>query len=343
MVPMNGWSGRVRGGPGRQLIYAGLVFLVPVVIGTVGYTLLGLGPFTALYQTIITVATVGYAEIDGPYDTVDRIFTIALILVGVVSVAYAFGLVLDLVVENRIARHFSERRMSRAIESMTGHLVVCGLGRVGRTIADEFRRAGRPTVVIDVDPARIEACELPHVLGDATDDAVLRAAGVERAATLVVALDSDEANLYVTLSARVMNPSLFIVSRARDEAAGAKLQKVGANRVVNPQLIGGDRMAAMALQPNVAEFLDVVMRERGIEFRLEELAVGPGSELDGSSLREAHIRDRTGALVLALRHADGAFTTNPSPELTMRAGDIVIAIGTQDQLGRLGAAAAARP
>jgi voltage-gated potassium channel len=136
-----------------------------------------------------------------------------------------------------------------------------------------------------------------------------------------------------------MNPSLFIVSRARDEAAGAKLLRVGADRVVNPQLIGGDRMAAMALQPNVAEFLDVVMRERGLEFRLEELVVSRTSELDGASLRDAHIRDRTGALVLALRHADGAFTTNPSPELTMKAGDILIAIGTLAQLTRLAAAA----
>jgi voltage-gated potassium channel len=196
-------------------------------------------------------------------------------------------------------------------------------------------------VVIDRDPERIASCDLPHVLGDATDDGTLREAGIDRAATLVVALDSDEANLYVTLSARVMNPSLFIVSRARDEAAGAKLLRVGADRVVNPQLIGGDRMAAMALQPNVAEFLDVVMRERGLEFRLEELVVSPTSELDGASLRDAHIRDRTGALVLALRHADGAFTTNPSPELTMKAGDILIAIGTLEQLTRLAAAAAA--
>jgi voltage-gated potassium channel len=335
MAGSNGWAGRVAGGPVRQLARAAVVFSIPLVIGTLGYTLLGLAPFSALYQTIITVATIGYAEIDGPYGTSKRLFTIALILIGIVAVAYAFGLVLDLIVENRITRHLSERRMSRAIDSMSDHLVVCGLGRVGRTIAEEFRRSHRPTVVIDRNPERIATTDLPHVLGDATEDAVLRAAGLERARTAVVALDSDEANLYVTLSARVMNPALFIVSRARDEAAGAKLLKVGADRVVNPQLIGGDRMAAMALQPNVAEFVDVVMRERNLEYRLEELAVQARSALDGASLREAHIRDRTGALVLALRHPDGSFTTNPSPELTMKAGDIVIAIGTQDQLARL--------
>ena len=151
------------------------------------------------------------------------------------------------------------------------------------------------------------------VCGDATDDAVMTAAGLERAATLVTAVDSDAANLFITLSARDRRPDLFIVSRVRDEANEAKLRQAGADRVVNPQQIGGGRIAALALAPNVADFLDVVMHDGSLEFRLADVAVPEASPLAGQSLREAHVRDQTGALVLAIRDEDGEFTTNPRP------------------------------
>jgi voltage-gated potassium channel len=318
----------------HEIRRAVLLLLLPVVVGTAGYTLLGLSLLDALYQTVTTVATVGYGEIDGPYGPGRRAFGIALIALGVASAFYAAGVLVKVLVERRIQLLLAERRMSKRIAELSGHVVVCGLGRVGRTIAAQVARAGRDVVVIDRELERVADSGYAHVAGDATDDAVLQAAGVDRAVTLVAALDNDAANLYVALSARALNPKLFIVARARDENADTKLLQAGADRVVNPQRIGGDRMAALTLQPNVAEFLEVVNREGGLEFRLEELVVEEGSELSGASLRDAHIRDRTGALILALRD-DVGFTSNPDPATVLRGGIVMIAIGTRDQLDRL--------
>jgi len=322
----------------RDVRRAVLLLLGPIVVGTIGYLLLGLGPVGALYQTVTTLAAVGFIEVDGPFGTGERLFTIALIVGGIICVAYALGIVLDVLVRRRLAVHLAERRMSRAISDMSGHTVVCGLGRVGRIIAGQLSRAGRAVVVIDTDQERLAASQLAHVVGDATTDEVLESAGIERAAALIAALDTDAANLYVALTARAMNPRLFIVARARDEHAAAKLRHAGADRVVNPQHIGGARMAALALQPNVAEFLDVVMQEGDLEYRLEELELAGSSTLVGASLRAAQIRERSGALILALRRA-GIFTTNPDPTTVMEAGDVLIAIGMREQLDRLGAIA----
>ena len=224
---------------------------------------------------------------------------------------------------------------------MKDHVIVCGWGRVGREIARYVTGVGQQVIVVDSDADRIASCPHPAVLGDATDEAVLRDAGIERARVLVAAINTDADNLYVTLTARSMAPSLIIVARARIEASEAKMTQAGADRVVNPQRIGGARMAAFALQPHVAEFLDVVMHDGSLEFRLEEVPVGERSPLVGSSLRDAQIRDRTGALVLATRDTGGHFTTNPSPETLIKPGEILIAIGTEAQLASL--VEAARP
>jgi voltage-gated potassium channel len=212
---------------------------------------------------------------------------------------------------------------------------------VGQSIARYLTAAGREVVVVDNDPERAKTIPQPFVEGDAGDEAVLAEAGLLRASTLIAATETDAANVYITLTARSARPDLFIVARARIEAAEAKLRQAGADRVVNPQLIGGGRIAAMTLQPHVAEFLDVVMHDGSLEFRLEEVAVPPGSPLVGETLRNAHIRDRTGAMVLALRQPDGDFLTNPSPDEAIDAGHVLIAIGTREQLAAL--ADAARP
>lgn len=222
--------------------------------------------------------------------------------------------------------------MQRTITSMHDHVIICGWGRVGRAIAAEVVESGRPLVVIDHDPDRLEGTDLLSVLGDATEDAVLQAAGIDRASALVAAVDVDASNSFITLSARALRPDLFIVSRARSVDSEEKLRRAGADRVVNPQNIGGARMAAFVLRPHVAEFLDVVMHERNLEFRLEELPVDAASSLVGKTLRETHLRDQTGALVLAVRDPDGTFLTNPSPDTRIQAGHVLIAIGTGDEL-----------
>lgn len=230
--------------------------------------------------------------------------------------------------------------MDKRIGTLHGHVIVCGWGRVGRAIARELEAAEKGLVVVDNDPDRIAAIGAHlYVAGDASDDDVLRLAGIERAAALVAAVSTDAANVFITLTGRSMRPDLFIVSRAREESSAAKLQRAGADRVVNPQEIGGARIAAFVIRPHVTEFLDVVMHEQGMELRLEEIELASDSPLAGVSLGAAMVRDRTGALVLALRDHDGTFLTTPAANTVMKAGQILIAIGTAAQLHALSVAA----
>jgi voltage-gated potassium channel len=319
----------------RRLGGAMAALAAVLATGTIGYVLLGFGPVDALYQTVTTVSTVGFREVE-PLDGWGQVFTMALILAGVGAAFYAFGALVETVVEGRLNELLGRRRMERSIASLTDHVVVCGWGRVGRAIAAEVVEAGRTLVVVEQDETRLEGVGHPAVVGDATEDAILRRAGVERASALVAAVDSDAENSFIALSARAMRPELFIVARSRGREAEGKLLRAGADRVVNPQSIGGSRMAAFVLRPHVAEFLDVVMHERTLEFRLEEVLVDEGSPVAGQTLRDSHVRDRTGALVLALRHPDGTFQTNPTPEVEIRSGHIIIAIGTQAELDALG-------
>jgi voltage-gated potassium channel len=305
-----------------------------VVVGTIGYVLLGFEVLDAAYQTVTTVSTVGFREVE-PLTPAGQIFTIALILVGVGAAFYTFSVLVETFVEGRLNELLGRRRMEQSIASMQGHVILCGWGRVGRSIAAEVKEAGRDLVVVERIGERV--ADLPHlvVVGDATEDSVLRAAGIERAGAVVTAVDADAANSFITLSARALNPALFIVARARSQDSMEKLRRAGADRVVNPQSIGGSRMAAFVLRPHVAEFLDVVMHERTLEFRLEEVEVSATSPIVGQSLRDTGVRDRTGALVLALRDEDGSFHTNPTPETRISAGQVIIAIGTQDELDSL--------
>ncbi len=311
-----------------------MVALVLVsVAGTIGYLALGFGPLDAVYQTVTTVSTVGFREVE-PLTPAGKVFTMALILVGVGAALYAFSVLIETFLEGQLNELLGRRRMEQSIASMRDHVIICGWGRVGRSIGSELVDGNRDLVVVERNEAKLDGGP-PAVVGDATEDAVLRAAGIERASALVAAADSDAANSFIVLSARALNPDLFIVARTRNEDSGDKLYRSGADRVVNPQNIGGARMAAFVLRPHVAEFLDVVMHEGTLEFRLEEVAVTASSPIAGRSLRDTHIRDRTGALVLALRDERGQFRTNPDPDAEVRAGHVIIAIGTQDELDAL--------
>jgi len=327
----------------RKLRFGLAALLGILVAGTLGYIAFGFPLLDAIYQTVTTVSTVGFREVH-PFSRGAQLFTIALILVGVGTVLYSFTVVLEGVVEGEIQEVLGRRRMDRRIARISGHVIVCGFGRVGRNLAHYVTGAAQEVVLIEKDPDRAAVAEEAGILvvrGDATTDDALREAGIERARVLVTTLTTDADNLFVTLTARSLRPDLFIVARARIESSEAKLTQAGANRVVNPQGIGGARMAAFVLQPHVAEFLDVVMHDGSLEFRLEEVPVPHGSSLAGRSLRDAHIRDSTGALILALRDGGGAFTTNPPPETMLEAGQILIAIGTEVQLKALADAASA--
>jgi voltage-gated potassium channel len=318
----------------RRIQLSLLVILGVMVAGTIGYLALGFGLLDAVYQTVTTITTVGFREIH-PLGTAGKIFTIVLILAGVGTALYAFGVIVETLVEGHLRQHFERRRMERDIARMTGHTIVCGWGRVGRAVGDYLSGRGAVVVVVDRNPERVEAIPNPALAGDVTDDEILRKAGIMRARALVTAIDTDAENVYVTLSARALRPDLVIVARARNEASESKLLRAGATRVVNPQRIGGQRIAAAALQPNVVEFLDVVMHDGSLEFHLEEVSVRHGSRLSGLTLQQANVGETTGALVLALRGSDGIFLTNPPMHTPVDEGYVLIAIGTEQQLSAL--------
>ena len=306
-----------------------------VVIGTVGYMLLGFAPLDALYQTVTTVTTVGFREVE-PLGAAGQIFTMALIVVGVGTALYSFGLLLEGLVEGHLDRYMGRRRMDRRIDKLEGHVVMCGWGRVGKAVTAELARQGLDVVIVEIDPDRVADSEHLVVVGDATKDDVLESAGIGRARALVAALTSDADNLFVTLSGRALGQQLFVVARCREESSADKLRRAGADRVVNPQEIGGARMAAFVAQPHVAEFIDVVMHDASVEYRLEEYAIAPASTLAGRRLADAGLRERTGALILAIRHSNGTLITNPDPATMLVAGQILVAIGTSEQLTTLG-------
>lgn len=313
----------------------GLALLLAVhVLGTIGYMALGLGPLDALYQTVITVFSVGFSEV-GEVTPAYQVFTIVVVLVGTGTVLFTLTMVIDALVEGRLSEEIGRRRMQQRLDKLHGHVVVCGMGQVGQALVHELRHEGQTVVAVDRSTDALEGVGPQGVHGDATHDEVLHRAGIERASTLVVAMNSDADNLYVTLSARAMNAGLFIVARANEANAEPKLRQAGADRVVNPHRMSGTRMAALVTQPHVADFLDVVMHDRELEVRLAEVAVTADSPFRGRTLAHCAVRERSGATVVAVRRGSGSFDTNPDPATTLEVGDVIIALGTAEQLQAL--------
>ncbi len=332
-APTTGTNGNGGEADPWQRTRFGLLALAGLLTaGTVTYRLLGLGWIDAYYQTVITVSTVGYTEV-GPSPTpLYRIVSSFVILGGVGITAYTIGVAFDGLMEGRLREQFGRTRMQREIDQLEGHVVVCGWGQVGQAIASALTGEGQDVVVIDRRPD-LEAGPGPNYLvtGDATDDTVLQAAGVGRARGLISALDDDSDNLWVTLSARSMNPELFIVSRSNGPGSGPKLLQAGADRVVNPHEIGGDRMASLMTHPNIVDFIGETMADRKLQIRLAEAEVGPSSLLVERPLGESGLAEATGVTMLAIRQVDGSFVHHPPPDHVLAAGDVLIVLGTPEQ------------
>ena len=344
----NLWQARRRSGtrdprgravpPATRLRYGVVGLVGALVVGTVGFMAFGYSLIDAVFQTVITVSTVGFGEVR-PFGSGQKWFTIFLILVGVGVAAYTFSTLVETLVGGFLSDELRRRRMQRQIDSLQNHLILCGWGRVGSSIARYVAASDMDVVVIDSSAERVATVKGLSLHGDATDEDVLRSAGIDRAKALVTALNGDADNLYVTLTARSMRPDLFIVARTSSESAVAKLIQGGANRVVNPQDLGGARMAALAVQPDVVEFLDVVMHDGSLEFRLEQIEVPRFSPIAGQTLRSARLHALTGALVLATRHPGEEFLTNPPPETPVAGGDVLVVIGNIGQIDALRALA----
>ncbi|HZA46832.1 MAG TPA: potassium channel protein [Rubrobacter sp.] len=323
----------------RRVQGALLALVIIAAAGVFGYMVFeGWGITDALYMTVITLTTVGYREVRA-LDATGQLWTMLLLITGVGTLFYAAVSSVELVVEGTIRGYFRRRGMESAISKLSGHQLLCGYGRVGRQVAAEFASDGVPFVVIDQDPETVEECLAEGylaILGEASDDAVLEEAGVRRARGLVAAVDSDADNVFVVLSARKLNPKLHIVARASSDESAAKLEMAGAERTLSPYAVGGRRLASLATQPLIVDFLDIVTRgEKGIEFRLEEFDVPEDSFIADRTIGELRIGERTGAMILATRNKEGTFDTTPSAKGRLRAGDTLIVLGTREQIARL--------
>src|SRR5215213_7595403 len=297
----------------RRVQGAILALVIIATVGVLGYMVLEGWSFTdALYMTVITLTTVGYREVR-TLDNTGQLWTMLLLVTGVGTLFYAAVSSVELVVEGTIRGYFGRRRMEAAIGKLSGHQILCGYGRVGRQVAAEFASDGVPFVIIEQDPETVEECVEEGylvLLGEASDDEVLEEAGARRARGLVATVDSDADNVFVVLSARKLNPKLHIVARASSDESAAKLKMAGADRTLSPYAVGGRRLASLATQPLIVDFLDIVTRgEGGIEFRLEEFGMPKESPLANHSIGELKIGDKTGAMILAILSKEGRFDT----------------------------------
>lgn len=322
----------------QQIRYAIILLLIIVITGTLGYALIEEWPLLdSLYMTVITITTVGYGEV-GELSGTGRVFTIGLIISSVGIVAYLVTLIAGVVVEGEIRKLMGRKKLEKAIHRLKDHYIVCGYGRIGTYICREFRGAGLPFVVIEKDEHVIQGMDeegLVYIRGDGTDEKTLIDAGVGRAKALITAVASDADNLYITLTARGLNPNLYILSRASEEKAERKLISAGANKVVSPYLIGAHRMAMAIIRPAVVELMELAMKRESIQLQMEEIKVNDTAKLPGTSLRESRIRSQLDLIVVAIKKEDGNMIFNPTFNTVIEKGDTLITLGERTNLDRL--------
>jgi voltage-gated potassium channel len=320
----------------RFFVALGALFVV-LLVGTIGFhQILDESWIGSLYRAVVTVSLTGLDST--PRGTGAEIFTIVLLLAGVAIFAYVAGVIVEAISRGVVTGAWAEKRRRRTIDSLRDHYIICGYGRVGQRIGDEFRSTGVPYVVVDISDVAIEAARDRADLvveGSGTEDANLLAAGLMRARGLVASVDSDTDNLYITLSARAARPDLLIVARASTEDAAKKLHLAGADRVVQPYQAAGRVMANLVLKPQVTAFLDMMTTMEGPDLRFEEIEVTEECGQAGKSIRDLRIRELTGSMIVGVRKRDGSFDTTPTADAVFAAGDVLIGVGTGEELRAL--------
>jgi voltage-gated potassium channel len=319
-----------------------LVLLIAIVatlaIGTAGFTFIDhYPPFDAFYMTLTTMTTVGYGEIH-PLSRAGRIFNSLLIFFGVTTIFIGIGTMTQTIVELELGNAMERRRNKRMIEKLQDHFIVCGFGRVGRGAATELAHSGVPFIVVDVLPERAEQAIRAGMLAlaaDSTHDETLRQAGVERARGLVAALSTDADNLFVLLSAKGLNPKIYVAARAAEEGAEEKMRRAGADAVFAPYVITGHRLAQSLLRPHVVQFLDFTTKDIGMDISIEQVRVVEDSEVVSKSIKELRLGRDLGVIVMAIRKKDGAMLFNPPADTAVQGGDYLIVMGRQNDLRAL--------
>jgi len=321
----------------RQSLQVLAAVVLALAVGTIGFRLiLDESWFDSFYRAVITSTLTGLDTV--PSNNAARALSIVMVIAGLTIIAYAGAVIVESIAGGLLTGVLAERRREKAIHRMRDHYIICGYGRVGRRVAEEFRAAGVPYVVLDFsEQAKAAAAEHGDLLieGRGTEDEDLLRAGLDHARGLVASADSDADNLYITLSARSVRPDLVIVARASDEDAEKKLRLAGADRVVLPYASAGRTIANLVLKPQVSAFLDVVMTATGPDLQLAEIEIDPTCPQAGRTIRDLRVRHETGAIIVALRKPDGTFDTTPEPDVTIEAGDVLIGVGSPDEIRRL--------
>ena len=318
----------------RQFIFSLVLIVVVIFFGTAGYVILEKWTaFDALYMTITTITTVGYREVHDLSDT-GRVFTLVLIVFGVGTILYTLNNAARILVEGEIQEIFGRRKLEKKIKELKDHYILCGYGRMGTVIGKELKEKGARFIVIEKGPMDGDSVEndVLFVRGDATKDEVLREAGIERAKGLISVLPTDAENLYVVLSARVLNPDMNIVARAGEEGSEQKLLRAGADRVVSPYYIGGLRIAHTVLKPSVVDFIEFATRSGNIDLQMEEIYVREGASIAGITLDECGIGRELGIIIVAIKRSGGDMRFNPTFRTTIKPGDVLIALGERTKL-----------
>jgi voltage-gated potassium channel len=318
------------------LIIAAIV--TTLLIGAIGFTVVAdYPPFDAFYMALTTMTTVGYMEVH-PLTRAGRIFNSFLIIFGVSTLFIAIGAMTQSIIEMELGDVLGKRRTKRMIDKLKDHFIICGFGRVGRGAAAELQRAGVPFVVVDINAERIERAMLAGMLAvtaDSTHDDTLRQVGIERARGLVAALATDADNLFVLLSAKGLNPRIFVATRAAEEGAEEKMRRAGADAVFAPYSIAGHRLAQSLLRPHVMQFLDFTTNSLGLDVLIEQVRVAEHSEVVSKTIQEMQIRRATGVIVMAIRKRSGEMVFNPPADTAIQGGDVLIAMGKQESLHTL--------
>ena len=305
-----------------------------ILYGVGGYMLIeGWNLLDAFYMTIITISTVGYSELHS-LSTAGRLFTSTLIVVGVGTMLYGFGVFAETLTDGAFVKYRRERQLERALNQLTDHFIICGYGRIGTQIVAEFEEHKVPYAIIDQTEealGRLRNEDRLHVEGDASSEEVLKLAGIERARGLISAVDSDERAVYITLAARALKPDLYVISRAGRPESIRRLELAGANRIISPYQMAGHRMAELAVRPALVDVLDTLHHGMS-EIAVEEMLVKVGMAAVGKTISDAGLLSPQAAKLLALRRVDGSVHVNPGADMRLEAGDLLIALGSEDQL-----------
>lgn len=319
------------------IVVVGL-YLILLAVGWVGYVYIEGWSWTdSVYMTVITISTVGFGEIR-PLSPTGRVFTGAMIIMGVSTTAYAFSTMANLIVTGDFRSLIWRKRMQNRIDKLRGHYIVCGFGRVGEHVVQDLMAHDEDLVLVEMLPSVRHEFENSNVImveGNATDDKVLLQAGIDHAAGICCCLPNDSDNVYVALTARALNPNLTIISRSNSPESERKLIIAGVDHVINPYTTSGRRMARQLVHPNILEFMDVVMHQGKLDIVIEEIEISERSPLRDVTISQTEIRKRLGANILAVRRPDGETFLNPGVEFHLRASDTLIALGTPEQLDLL--------